>query len=132
MEKNMEKEDSHGLIPALITENLSKIISKVEESTTGPMAESMTVNGTIIRWKVKVFSLGLTEDATKEITSMTRKKEMASSIGLMVGNTKVAGRMANSTASVLTHLFTISLSKESGQMVKDSIGYQMMEGLRRD
>jgi len=43
--KNTEQVDSLGLMEALTMVNSLKIISKVKENTTGPMAENTMDNG---------------------------------------------------------------------------------------
>ncbi len=58
--------------------------------------------GKIIKWRDAESSRGLTIGAMKASTSMTKRKGMAYSSGLTVGNTKENGRMGSSMALVTT------------------------------
>jgi len=80
-------------------------------------------NGSITKWKAMVFSPGLTEDDTKEIMSMTRRKDMVCSTGQMVESMRVDGKMENNMESVLTQVLEERPNKENGQMERDSDGW---------
>lgn len=65
----------------------------VKAATTGQMAENITENGKIIKWKETVFSPGLMDVNTKENIKMIKSTVMVSSNGLTIELTKVIGLM---------------------------------------
>ena len=124
--RNMESENSHGLMAALTSVTSKKIISKAMVNIIGLMVEFSKDLGSITRWKDKVYSRGLMAGDMKVITKMIRKKETEPSIGQTVDSTKVAGKMVNNMVWEHTHQPPVNPNKESGKMEKDSIGSQMM------
>lgn len=69
-----------------------------------------------------MFSPGPMADATKENTSMTRKKARARSSGQMVANTKEIGKMESSMESASTHQPQEKPSAVSGMREKEWLG----------
>jgi len=124
--RNMESENSHGLMAALTSETLKKITSKVMENITGPTVEYSKDLGSITRWKDKVYSRGLMVGDTRAITKMIRKKEMEPSIGQTVDSIKVAGKMVNNTVWEHTPQPLENPNKESGKTERDFTGSRMM------
>ena len=101
--------------------------SKDKASSTGRTAANSQETSIITRWKDKEFTAGTMVDAILEVgaiirctamesfhsktdenigvsISKTRKKDRASSFGLMVENTKVAGSTESNMAKPLTQL----------------------------
>ena len=120
--KNMEKENSHGPMEVHTMASSLKITSKVKENIIGLTVVNMMDSGRIIRWKVMVFSHGLTEDVTRVPMSTIRKKVKATFTGRMAVSTRADGKMESNMVSVLIHLQVVKLNKENGLMVRDSIG----------
>ena len=97
--KNTVKENSLGLMEALIMENSSKITFKEKESIIGPMVVSMTDSGKIIRWKATASSHGQMVVVMKAHMLTTRKKVKETSTGPTVANMRAAGKTENNMES---------------------------------
>jgi len=82
----MVKENSNGLIRALSKATFMKTISKVLVNTGGPMEESTMVNGSTIKWKDMVLSLGQTAESTSENIKTIKNMVKVLLNGLMVEN----------------------------------------------
>ena len=106
----------------LITVPSRRTIFKAMESTIGLTEEYSKDLGTIIKWKVKEYSLGPTAEDMRVTTKMTRRRVKANSSGLMEESMKVAGKTESSMAWVPTLQPVENLSKASGLMVRDSTG----------
>ena len=83
----MDMENSCGLMAARTMENSTKIIYKEKASIAGQTEESTKDSGSTTKWKVTVFSPGVTAECTWASTRMTKKIARAPSSGQMVGNT---------------------------------------------
>jgi len=82
----MVKENSNGLIRAHSKVISMKTTLKELENIGGPMAESTMDNGSTIKWKALVLSLGLTEESMLENTKMIRNTAKVLLNGQMVEN----------------------------------------------
>ena len=102
MIKNMDTENSPGLMVAPTKVSSMRTTLRVRGSTNGPTAESTKESGRTTKWRATVCSYGLMAESTKESTSMIRRKERALSSGQMAVNTKETGRTESSTGSEYT------------------------------
>jgi hypothetical protein len=93
----MDEENSFGLTQAPTREISFKIIFTVQVSTDGRTAEYIKESGQIIKWKEKVFSLGVMAAATSEAIKMIRNTETVHSNGPTVASISVNGFWENST-----------------------------------
>jgi hypothetical protein len=122
LERNMAWENSPGLMEVLTMVLLKRTISKETVDIIGPTEESSKDLGLTIRWKAKVYSLGLMAEDMRETTKTIRKKAKENSFGLMEESMREAGKMENNTEWVLTHQPVANRSKVNGKMERDSTG----------
>jgi hypothetical protein len=122
--KNMESDNSLGLMEVLSMENLLIIIYKERVNTIGLMVENSMDRGWITKWKEVVSSHGQTAEDTRENTLMIKRKDKVLFTGQMVGNTKVAGKMENNMASEHTLQQVAKPNKENGKKERDSTGFR--------
>jgi len=89
--KNMDKENSIGLMNLVMKVNSLIIIFMAKGFIHGQMEENMMENGIIIKWTDMVCSLGQIIEDMKDIIKMIRNKEEVPLNGQMVENMKVNG-----------------------------------------
>ena len=93
--RNMERDSFNGQMAPYTLESFLKMIFIIMELTNEQMEGSTKDSGTKIKWKDRDYSLGWTENLTKESTIMTRSKALESLCGLMAGSIKANGKMEN-------------------------------------
>jgi len=86
MVRRMVMDNFYGLIGRATVENLSIIIFTEKALTHGQMVEFTMVTGNRTKCTVKAYSLGLTDESTRESIMMIKSKDMEFSIGPMEGN----------------------------------------------
>ena len=96
----MEEVNLFGQIQVPMKEIFIRIISMVQASTVGLMAEFTKVSGSTIKWKVRVFSLGAMDVDTLGNTKTIKNTVMVLSNGQMVENILVTGFKENNMAKV--------------------------------
>ena len=87
----MEKVNSFGAIKVSMMEISIKITFMVKVNTSGLMAEYLTDNGLITKWKVMEHSHGPMDVDTQDNTKMTKNTDKVLSIGPTAENTLVNG-----------------------------------------
>jgi len=93
----MDEENLFGLTQAPMKEISFKIIFTVQVSIDGRTVEYIKESGQIIKWKEKVFSLGVMAVATSEAIKMIKNTEMVHSNGPTVASILENGFWENST-----------------------------------
>lgn len=114
----MAKENSFGLINQPTMETSSRIISTEKANTDGLMAEFITANGLIIRWRERVLSPGVMEEGTLETTKMIRSTATEPLNGQMVENILESGVRVSNTEKEFT-LKKVRRDKVSGRWERE-------------
>ena len=119
----MVMEASHGLTVQTTPEILLIMTYRGMASTIGAMEELTQEIGSQMLCKAKVFIPGLTAANMKVPTSMIKRKDRASFIGLTVESTMVAGSTANNMVRDTTLLPVEKSCKVNGSKVKELDGF---------
>lgn len=96
----MEEANLFGQIQVPMKEIFIRIISMALVSTDGLMAEFTRESGLTIKWKVRVFSLGVMDVDTLDNTRTIKSTVMVLSNGQMVVNILVTGSKENNMVKV--------------------------------
>jgi len=99
-ERSMEEVNLCGQMDHATLVSLRTTILTGMVSTRGLMAANIKDSGNATRWRVLVSSAGKTREGTRVNTSMTKKKDMEYSPGLMVESMTVSGKTVSNTAPV--------------------------------
>jgi len=91
------------------------------ESISGQMVENMTVNGKTTICMVKVSTPGKMEECIKANMRMIASTDMELTLGMMVNNTLVGGKMESNTVKEPTAKMGV-IEKVFGKMVKELDG----------
>jgi hypothetical protein len=117
----MVKENSFGLIKALIMETSSKTIFMDKESISGQMVVFTTVSGLITKWKDKAPSLGVMAVDTRETIKMIRNMVMELLSGLTAESILETGARVNNMEKEFTSK-RVKRDKVSGKWEKELSG----------
>ena len=98
----MEEENLFGQIQVPMKEIFTRIISMEQENTDGLMEEFTKENGLTIKWRVRVFSLGVMDVDMLDNTRTIRNMVMVPLNGQMVENILVTGFKENNMEKVFT------------------------------
>jgi hypothetical protein len=98
----MEEANLFGQIQVPMKEIFTRIISMEQENTDGLMEEFTKENGLTIKWRVRVFSLGVMDVDTLDNTKTIRNMVMVPLNGQMVENILVTGFKENNMEKVFT------------------------------
>ena len=116
--------NSSGLTKALMKVISSRTIFMEKVSTDGPMDVSITVSGSITKWRDREPSPGAMVVAMSVAIKMIRSMVMAPSNGPMVANTSANGAKANSMVKVSISKKAKNV-KESGKWAKELNGLRL-------
>lgn len=86
------------------------------------MVDVIKVNGLIITWKAWVFTLGKTEEDTRENTKMIKSMGMVFTLGQIKDNIRVGGSKENNMALVHIQYLIKNLKTDYGKMEKELNG----------
>ena len=121
-ERSMGLVNSNGLMDRLTLVISPRTIFTVMVFTLGQMEDITMANGKTIRWMEKVSLPGQMAVNTMENMSTIKNKDMESSFGLTVADTKAAGRTVNSMGKVFIIQAKEKPKQESGLKAGVSTG----------
>lgn len=128
MERSMGKELSIGVTSRYILVNFITTTFTAKDFTFGMMVASMRVTGNSIRWMEWAPSPGRMAENTLVNMWKIKSKVKASSFGLMVDTTLVAGSMGNSMVKESIQPRKESQDRESGSKEKGPSGCEDLRG----
>lgn len=122
----MEEEPLYGLTDLNSMETLKTTNSKAEESTSGQMEGYTTESGTKGRCMERENILGGTGGVLKVNTIWTKRKDLGFTLGQTEESTREIGLMESSMALARTLIQEERLRKESGLVGSELDGYKLL------
>ena len=120
--KNMEEGNSLGQMNLLTRESSLTTTFMEEGFMSGPMEGGSRVIGRIIRWKGKVFSLGLTVEGMKGIIMMTKNRGKGHLSGPMAEDMWDCGIMESNMGLANILLLMEAAEMENGNKARELDG----------